>query len=43
MATKGWHNNVFYQSIAIGAGIRLGDVGQPNILVTLGSSVNGAI
>ena len=28
-------NNELYQSIAIGAGIRIGDVGQPNILIPL--------
>ena len=27
--------NVLYQSVEIEAGIRIGDVGQPNILVSL--------
>ena len=30
-----WQNTVLHQSIEIGAGIRIEDVGQPNILVPL--------
>ena len=36
MALDGQEINVLYQSIAIGAGIRIGDVGQPYILVPFG-------
>ena len=30
MAEEGQQNNVLHQSIEIGAGIRIGDVGQPS-------------
>ena len=39
MATEG-PQNVLYQSVEIEAGIRIGDVGQPNILVSLVIGVN---
>jgi hypothetical protein len=35
VATEGKQNNVSYQGIEIGAGIRVEDVGQPNIQVSL--------
>ena len=39
MATEG-PQNMLYQSVEIEAGIRIGDVGQPNILVSLVIGVN---
>ena len=35
VAMEGQENNVLYKYIEIGADIRIGDVGQPNILVPL--------
>jgi hypothetical protein len=39
-----WYNNIknnfLYQTIEIWAGIRIGDVGQPNILVPLITALN---